>query len=268
MIRGWRHIPETLMFMSRHLNQRHALKGLCFCLFSCLCSMAISMDAQAGDAAEFKSHGFSGDERGRYFVFEEFGRQDGSGFPYSNIFMIDLAKDKWVDGTPVRVRLENESASVLQARAQALSQASPLIQDHDVSQSGALLAASPINEVGEKRRLSFRQIVNPMLGNNGESPHRLDLFVEDVKDQNQCGLEGGMVKGFALELTKPDGGRISLHRDKIAPISRGCPMDYHLIAVYAPSRYRHLTYAVALVGVFSKGFEGPDLRYIAVPFSF
>lgn len=264
MIKGLRFIPETLMHFSRQRFFAKVLKSAFYGLFA----LSISAETHAGDAAEFKSLGFSGDERGRYFVFEEFGRQDGSGFPYSNIFMIDLAKDKWVDGTPVRIRLENEASSVLEARAQALSQASPIIQAHDVSQSGALLAASPVNEVGEKRRLSFRQIVNPMLGNDGNDPHRLDLFVEEVKDQNQCGLEDGMVKGFALELTKPDGSRISLHRDKIAPKSRGCPMDYHLVAVYAPSRYKHLTYAVALVGVFSKGFEGPDLRYIAVPFSF
>ena len=55
--------------------------------------------AQAGDFADRALLGFSPD--GRYFALEEYGIQDGSGYPYSNIFLIDTTTDEWVTGTPI-----------------------------------------------------------------------------------------------------------------------------------------------------------------------
>ena len=45
--------------------------------------------------------------------------QDGSGFPYAHVFVVDTNTDRWVAGTPIRVRLEREGASVSEARAEA-----------------------------------------------------------------------------------------------------------------------------------------------------
>jgi len=56
--------------------------------------------ALAGDTAEINVLGFSAD--GSIFAFEEYGVQDGSGFPYANRFYIDTASDKFLPGTPVR----------------------------------------------------------------------------------------------------------------------------------------------------------------------
>ena len=61
--------------------------------------------AAAGDAAELGILGFSAD--GGVFAFEEYGIQDGSGFPYSSIFIIDTAKDAFIPGTPIRVRIDD-----------------------------------------------------------------------------------------------------------------------------------------------------------------
>ena len=58
------------------------------------------LTALAGESAQFNALGFSDD--GRYFAFEQFGIQDGSGFPYSDIFLIDLDTDSFAGGTPVR----------------------------------------------------------------------------------------------------------------------------------------------------------------------
>ena len=70
------------------------------------------MPAVAGDRALIDYVGFSADFR--YFAFEEFGIQDGSGFAYSNIFVVDLATDSWVVGTPVRVQAESETTTLEQ----------------------------------------------------------------------------------------------------------------------------------------------------------
>ena len=58
-----------------------------------------TVPARAADNAERAVVGFSPD--GRYFAFEQYGVQDGSGFPYSEIFVIDLNANKWVKGSPV-----------------------------------------------------------------------------------------------------------------------------------------------------------------------
>ncbi|RUV10776.1 DUF2259 domain-containing protein, partial [Mesorhizobium sp. M5C.F.Ca.IN.020.32.2.1] len=49
---------------------------------SLLAQFATSLDAQAGDVAELEILGFTSD--GGAFAFEEYGVQDGSGFPYAN----------------------------------------------------------------------------------------------------------------------------------------------------------------------------------------
>ena len=226
-----------------------------------------AVDADAGDAAEFRSHGFSTDAKGRYFAFEEFGVQDGSGFPYSNIYIVDLKEDKWVPGTPVRILIEEDNQPLLRARIKAFQQATNLMQRYNIARSGVMMAASPLNEVSDKSVLRFHQAMNPLLRNQ-PAPYRLDLSNIDVMDINECGFPDNRVMGFALSLTKPDGTFVDIHDEGAAPKSRGCPMRYHLVAVFAPDRYKIASYAVALVGVFSRAFEGPSLRYIAVPFAF
>ena len=141
------------------------------------------------------------------------------------------------------------------------------MQEYGISRSGVLMAASPVNAPGNKAVLEFRQLINPLLGKQAE-PYRLELGTIDVMDQNDCGMQDGRVMGFTLSLIKPDGSFVGLHDEGEAPKSRGCPVRYDLIAAFAPGRYRSQTYGAALIGVYSRGFEGEDLRYIAVPFEF
>ena len=230
-----------------------------------LAGLLLSPGARAGDAAEFRAHGFSSDAESRYFAFEEFGVQDGSGFPYSNIYIVDLEKDAWVDESPVRVTIKEENQPELAARVQAFQQATPLMQRYNIAKAGILMAASPLNEVSDKGELAFHLTMNPLLGDQPQ-PYRLQLSNIDVQDLNNCGFQNGRVMGYALRMTRPDGSQIQLHEEGSAPTSRGCPMRYHLVAVFAPERSAQSSYAVALIGVFSRGFEGPDLRYIALPF--
>ena len=59
-----------------------------------LCAlMLLATPAFAGDRALVDIIGYS--ENANYFAFEEFGIQDGSGFAYSNIYVVDLETDSW-----------------------------------------------------------------------------------------------------------------------------------------------------------------------------
>ncbi|MGE6786024.1 DUF2259 domain-containing protein, partial [Ensifer adhaerens] len=56
------------------MTTRAAISGLC-----CLAAAATASPALAGDYAALQPIGFSAD--GNVFAFEEYGVQDGSGFP-------------------------------------------------------------------------------------------------------------------------------------------------------------------------------------------
>src|SRR6478609_780707 len=108
--------------------------------------------ALAADGAAFNAIGYSPD--GRYFAFEQYGVQDGSGFPYWDVFVIDLKANEWVKGSPYRALLESEEARPAAARDQARTAAAPTLKALDITQPAELVAANPATEaVPERERL-------------------------------------------------------------------------------------------------------------------
>ncbi|MBT8388291.1 MAG: DUF2259 domain-containing protein, partial [Altererythrobacter sp.] len=111
----------------------------------------------AGDFASLNVLGFSAD--GGIFVFEEFGVQDGSGFPYANRFYIDTSTDQFISGTPIRVRIDDETADLTQARSDAAAQGQSIITDAVLAENPGYLAG--FNTVTEASADPFRMAVNP-----------------------------------------------------------------------------------------------------------
>ena len=222
-------------------------------------SFSLAMPAFAGDRAEFDAIGFS--EDGRYFAFEEFGIQDGSGFPYSNIYVIDLPGDSWVKGTPVRVRFDSEDATVGEARNEAAAKAAPHIESLDIDAPATILALNGDGEVGAPpHELGFGP---PGYGlSDLQAERQLTLEVFDLAPSEDCAIIDDATKGFALLL---DGEEIARDTGTV-PKSRGCPMDYRLYAVVAPADWSMVpTRYVAIISNYPFGFEGPDRRFLAVP---
>src|SRR5690349_20466243 len=96
--------------------------------------------AIAGDRALIDYLEYSND--GRYFAFEEFGVQDGSGFPYSNIYIIDLPADSWVSGSPYRARIDDDGADVEDARDMAFDQAEDKLDALGISVAAHVIAVN------------------------------------------------------------------------------------------------------------------------------
>ena len=215
--------------------------------------------ASAGDYADREIIGFSPD--GATFAFEEYGVEDGSGFPYSSIFVIDVATDNWVPGSPVRLRDEDESRPLSDLRREARAKASGLLGQHNIAVPGAVVASNPATETSaDPYRVTFlpRLIVPP-----SGTGMRLELAEAEMPAAD-CPDVGQAFKGYQLTLTG-SGGPQGLHADTNIPKSRRCPIGYAIsdVVTYYPDAGGDPSIAV-IVSVYSVGFEGPDRRFLAV----
>lgn len=232
-------------------------------LFACLAAALLSTSAHAGDAAELNILGFSSD--GSVFAFEEYGIQDGSGFPYANRFYIDTAQDTFLPGTPIRVRLDDETASLDDARVQAREQGEPIVAEAQLTANRGFTAGH--NAITELSADPHRMAVNPRpVVPPIDEP--LELRLEEIPFQPSELCEAfGPVVGYRLIRAgvRPGETASLLHEDESVPASRNCPLSYRLGAIqtYFPDGGDPV-FAV-LVSVRSVGFEGPDHRWIAIP---
>lgn len=220
--------------------------------------------AFAGDAANFAALGFSAD--GRYFGYEEFGVQDGSGFPYSNIFILDVTEDKWAGGSPFRVMLEEESPALAGVRSEAMAKAAKAFADLDISEPAVIEALNGDGEIGhDGTSITFGARGFGMDPPPNPVTLRIESFASTstVPCVESFGFEPPV--GFALTL-EADGKSTELHRDASVPASRNCTVGYRPHGIVAPVNWSwNQRTPVAIISVFSRGFEGPDRRFIAVP---
>jgi predicted secreted protein len=216
--------------------------------------------SQAAELAESSVIGYSVD--GRYFAFEEFGVQDGSGFAYSNVFVIDLERDRWVPGTPVRRRGLDETERLFDVRAEAMAEAQTYLDRLHISAAYRTLAATTPMEAGDQERhMTFnpRPILTPI-----DPPVTMRLQRLTMASPRDC-FDMVETAGFVLTVQAEGGAERTVHRDERLPYSRACPSHYGISAILtpfdgAPGR------AVALISVYQLGFEGLDRRFLAVPF--
>jgi predicted secreted protein len=226
-----------------------------------LLSAIATTPAAGGDRALIDFIGYS--ENGRYFAFEEFGVQDGSGFPYSNIYVIDVATDKWVAGTPFRARIEDEEASQAQARAAAAEMGQRTFDELGITEPADVIAVNGDGELGDGTYLTFGAPGYFPNDPQGVSTLTMDIFTAE-STENCESLLADKAMGFSLTLTDAQGAR-ELFADKVLPKSRGCPTTYRIYGVVAPQYATPPAGYVAIVAAYPFGFEGPDRRFVAIP---
>lgn len=219
--------------------------------------------ASAGDVAEMRPLGFSPD--GKFFAFEQFGEQDGSGFAYAEIQVIDTETDQYVPGTPVSVLIKREEASIGEARRESLKQAKAILDERKIGDDpGYLVAMAPIGELaGKVDELRYQAVPSFYVS---EGVYRISIEQFDAKGEDLCVNLNVNVRGFALSIAddaKPEVRR-EVYRDKSIPKSRNCPSAYAVGGVVTPG-YRSNGPHMIMVQVASLGFEGNNLRWLAVP---
>jgi predicted secreted protein len=223
--------------------------------------------ALAGDRALSDFIGYS--EDGQYFAFEEYGVQDGSGAAYSHIYIVDLAADAWLDGTPISVDAIEDAdpearplfAVRTDARAKAAKQLRALQIDVPVEIVSLLGEGVP-----DADGLSMVFSTPYCCGGPGQTKgdeFTLALTTFPITSGEDFCAEMNPV-GYALTLN--DGtDTVELHRDgKKLPGSRGCTTEYRLYAVLQPFE-GGAGGRMAIVSSYRVGFEGPDRRFLAVP---
>jgi predicted secreted protein len=221
----------------------------------------LAVPAKAGDRAQLDLIGYS--EDGRYFAFEEYGIQDGSGFAYSSIYIIDLVKDAWVSGTPFSGQAEGEEIALVDTRAKVRGLAQAELDRLAITVAAEMVAMNgdgvPENDADALRFGAPGYLPGMVIGDYTLS---VSTFAAPSPMPCKDWLEN---KPLGYELTlSGDGDTRVVHRDTNLPRSRGCPSGYRIYGV-AMTPYVGFASAVALVSLYRFGFEGPDRRFLAVP---
>jgi predicted secreted protein len=241
-------------------------RKFCHSSFTCLLVVTFTLlhsfarPANAGDYAERYILGFSPD--GNSFAFEQFGVQDGSGFPYTDIFVVDTLSDQWVKGSPFRVLLRDERAELKWARRDAMTKAGNTLRQRLITKPGRLLANNPPGELSADPHRVAVNISRIVTG----PPERWTFTLDEIPIANkECAAFTDVpTKGFRLTVQMESGAALKLHEDISVPKSRGCPLRYAISDVVAYEPDGGSRVVAVLISVFAHGFEGPDRRFLAV----
>ena len=147
--------------------------------------------------------------------------QDGSGFPYSNIYVVDTATDQWTAGSPYRIRLDDETKTVFDAREEARILAKTVMKSFE--NRGNVVATNRATELGidDKRMIANPRLVVPPIDD------AIEFHLEELPFAGTETCEAfGTTKGFRLlKIGTRDGDETrTLHEDASVPESRNCPL--------------------------------------------
>jgi predicted secreted protein len=241
--------------------------------------VAAGAAALAADLARPVVIGFSGD--GRFVAFEEYGMQDASGFPYANIYVIDVAANHWVGGSPIRVLINDSeldeetlwNTGIQMARERAMRQAQSVLASHGIipGNTGTTLVHHPFSDLdADPHRAAFS------IGAAYAPEWAPDRFVLQLTERpaTSAYCEPFQFENviFTLTLAEEGAAPVTLQDDSRLPDSRNCPTSYriHSVVAYAhdvvdQSQCCGSSYALlVLVAVAQLGFEGPDWRYLGI----
>ena len=235
--------------------------------------MGLTGPALAGHYTHDRVLGFSGE--GRYFAFKTYGLQRGSGLPFANLYVLDVARDAWVSGTPLRTRRGEEMMAEVEAapfaaladvRAELMQRAGPVLERHGIQRPATVIYAAGIGQTHGAAETV--QVAVPHPDDPTAAPWGgFELTLEGIAvagGSSSC-TEPETLRGYRLTMTLPGTDAQVLHEDRTIPASRGCPQAYRLDAVLSAGYPQAERPMVALISVWGQGFEGLERNVIALP---
>jgi predicted secreted protein len=262
---------------SRHENMNRFVTAILLAL--ALAALAAAPAARAGNGAAVNVLGFSAD--GRYFAFEQYGKQDGSGTLFSSIIAIEIAGDRPVKGTPVSAIMDPDNPSLgneprekqlADIRAKAAADAAALLQQLGISGAGQMVAS--VRDSRSRHLLQPEEIKNATKAVVGAVALPADRFGPDTRlvlrefdiALPRCNglVSGEHPTGFGLTVERKGRPTIHLRRDQTIPTSRGCPEQYGIAEAHALPLADGATALAVVIQYFFPAFEGPDRRFLVV----
>lgn len=225
--------------------------------------LAFAPAAFAGDYANLNFIGFSKD--GRYLAFEEYGTADGSGYPYANVYFVDVAKNAYA-GKAVQIYIEKETATEASVRRQAKIAAAKKLRALGILEgnTGTHAVSKRLNELDlveqEKtgaEKVRFAEIIGSMYRKGDYT-----LTLAETKATTKDCTEDYGYDFFKIELTLRNNEEKTdktLQKDATLPASRGCVLEYRIQDVFL-----YEGQIAVFLNTYTIGFEGPDMRHMVV----
>lgn len=233
-------------------------KFICALLFL----FALAAVSRAGDYANLNFIGFSKD--GRFLAFEQYGTQDGSGYPYAEIFFVNVEKNTFA-AAPVSVRIDRDGATETSVRNKANLAAAKKLRELKIvkGNTGSLVLSHLMTDLTFNEKVKdntetarFAELVLSAY-QRGDYELSLKSVPAKLKD---CDIYEQEI--FKFELTLKDnetGASKILQKDADLPKSRGCALSYSIQNVYL-----YADNIAVFLNVLTPGFEGADMRFMVV----
>lgn len=225
--------------------------------------IAAAPAAHAANRLQPQLIGYSAD--GRYFAYEQFVVGDASGIPFNSITLIDL------DSTTPGARLAyfeaygTEDDLLPPIRQKVATEAAADIAKYQIAEPAQIVAMVGDGDAGANgNALRFGQPGGGPIGEVYED-QLLKLSTFDLEDTTGCSeYEVGAKQALALDIVTTDGRRQVYVDGNAIPQWRGCVIDYRIYGVAIPLD-GDMSCALALISVYTSGWEGADRAFMVLP---
>jgi predicted secreted protein len=219
--------------------------------------------ALAGDSATFAPVGYSADNR--YFAYEEFSIGDEGHPPHATIGLLDVKTGRHYPGSAWRAFGREEGGSTLtDLRLQATDMATEALSTAAIEDPAHYLAliGDGVRDKGDVLTFALPQGADPDALGPEITLHIVDLPAL-IKDR--CSADyGGYAVGFTLVLTS-EGETRYLHTQYAEDGKQDCVRRFRLYGVLQPYNGGDVASLVAVVSVYTVGFEGYDRHFLVIP---
>lgn len=214
------------------------------CSFALILFLVSPLALFSGDAATFVSLGLSPDNR--YFSFAQYGEQDGSGFPYAEIYLIDVKHNSYAPGGVVKRFWKQDSEPQpgglhilleLRAEADSLFKAYNI---HAFNQPEIIIPATDSERVHVEWQQKDNRHVNVLL---------------EQQSRGEIGAYSSSA-AFQLEIARDSEGLIKVGASKRF---RKHVIRYDIDRVLSLKDDSGVIFVIRMTKM---GFEGPDFRYM------
>ena len=197
----------------------------------------------SGDNAEFVSLGWS--DNYNYYAFGQYGIEDGSGFPYAEIYIIDVEKNEFVNNGSFRKRVETDTTFLtgLSVLINLRQKADSLFDKYEISELRPGKVLFPGSN-GQQKTASYSL-------NNGKEL-RLHLVQKSKGEIHEYTSESAFhLEIYSGEQPKSTIGNINRFRRGI--------IRYDINRVLSGPGEKNI---VVVIQKQMLGFEGPSIRYM------